>query len=248
VPGEPVGVVVDKDIGKPARPDWWAIITEIGRMLGYADAWDRSLGGSLASLNDIVMPRVAEARALQQAGFHGPAVVSAYTAIELTLESVVVRPFVMAGFMTEDLARVFADHILRAPGVEHRKMVSRISKLIDVDLNNLRLGDGTPLWDLVTGSLPTLRNRIVHEGAVATPDEGEGAVNAAAQFVHDFALPLFAGIAPDAPGVHGRRPYRAGPTKHPLTKLMESVTDAQGSNKTRQPEGDRARRKTPKGP
>src|SRR5487761_2228821 len=147
VPDEPVSLGSNTGSVGEAISGLWEAIVEIGRVVGYAGAWSDYASGSLDSLNNIVFPRLSEARALQDAGFHGAAVVSAYTAIELTLETVVVRPFVLAGFMTEDLARVFADRILRAPVVEHRKMVSGLARVIGVDLGSLQLADGTALWD-----------------------------------------------------------------------------------------------------
>lgn len=224
MPDEPVSLGSNTGSVGEAISGLWEAIVEIGRVVGYAGAWSDYASGSLDSLNNIVFPRLSEARALQDAGFHGAAVVSAYTAIELTLETVVVRPFVLAGFMTEDLARVFADRILRAPVVEHRKMVSGLARVIGVDLGSLQLADGTALWDYLTGSLPELRNRIVHAGATATAVEGARAVDAAAQFVSDFAQPLFAEQTSEA--AEGSRETSLGTraAEHPLAKLMGSVS------------------------
>lgn len=208
------------------RTGLWDLLSDIGRLVGYASAWTESLGASLDSLNEVVFPRVTEAEALRKAGFHGPAIVSAYSAIELTLGLVVIRPFVLAGFLTDDLAAVFADQILRAPGREHRRMVGRIAELIGVDLSAMRLPDGTATWAYVTGPLPILRNKVVHQGAVATAEDADRAIQAAAGFVHDLALPLFAGMYPDAAGTHGQKPVRAGPYPHPLAPLMKSFTDS----------------------
>jgi hypothetical protein len=55
------------------------------------------------------------------------------------------------------------------------------------------------------------------------------AVCAAAQFVHDFALPLFATIAPDSPGVHGSHPQSVGPASHPLEKVIADMASTRRS-------------------
>lgn len=208
-------------VGRPLA-EWWRGMADIGRAIGYASGWEEQVGVSLDTLNDVVMPRMSEAQALQEAGFHGAAVVSAYTAIEVTLGSVVVRPFVFAGFLTDDLALVFADQILRAPGQKQREMVRKIASVVGVDLDAMRLDDGTRVWTYVTSSLPDLRNRVVHRGGTASKSDADRSIKTAATFIHDLALPLFAALYPEAASVHGTKAYGPGPHAHPLASLMDS--------------------------
>lgn len=163
---------------------------ELGSIFGWAAAFKGRLFEAADQLVKVVVPRLDEAQALQKAGFHGPAVVSASTAIELILELAIVRPFVLPGFLTDDIAQIFVGLIINSPGREQRRMVKQIAKLINVDLDQITTPDGTSLWSYVTRDLPRKRNEIVHDGATATEIEGDRAVRAAEQLLQSLALPM----------------------------------------------------------
>jgi len=126
----------------------------------YGDAID-------SRLDDMI----AAARYAAQSGFPRYAVVGAVTAIELIMRYMLVRPLLHGAFLSDSWAKIFTNHITNGRMVKERELLPGVLAMYDIKIDDLKLSDGSVLWQTFTSKVVSKRNAIVHEGDNATPEE-----------------------------------------------------------------------------
>jgi hypothetical protein len=120
----------------------------------------------LGTYGDAVDARIEhcmkEARMLLTGGFFQSAVVSAVTAIELTIRFLLLRPLMQAAFLSEEWASLLTQRIASGRGSGDREILPQILNFHDIDLNNIKLPGGKALWATITDVVYSTRNKIVH--------------------------------------------------------------------------------------
>jgi len=120
---------------------------------------------------------IQEGNRLQKDGHSGAAVVYFVTAIELLLKATLLKPVVHGIVLSAGLAEVFVQHSLSQPGFDrYSRLLARLfEEIVEIDINSVRRHDELkPLLSECT-NIQALRNKIIHQGACATPEEAENA-------------------------------------------------------------------------
>jgi hypothetical protein len=158
---------------------------------------DSAAHSYLAHNGDAIERRVqrclSEAERLLTAGFHGAALVSATTAIELTVRYFLAMPLVMAIFRTDDLADLVVERVLpsgpRASSAD-RDLLPQLLREWDIDITKLKASNGGQLWEQIKTNVIPARNRYVHHGGEVGEAEATTAVECARQLMTQVVDPL----------------------------------------------------------
>jgi hypothetical protein len=131
-----------------------------------------------------------DARMLMGGDFLQSAVVSAVTAIELTIRFLLLRPLMQAAFLSEEWANLLTQRVASGRTGSDREILPQILRFHDVELNEIQLPSGQPLWKTITESVYAKRNGIVHRAEPATEDDALLAINSADQLRKGVVLPF----------------------------------------------------------
>ena len=71
-------------------------------------------------------------------------------------------------------------------------LLPSVARMWGLDLGAARLANGRVAWDEMTGPVRAKRNRVVHEGEVATEADARTAIEVAECLLTDFVGPLAA--------------------------------------------------------
>jgi hypothetical protein len=141
----------------------------IRALLGrYGDAIDARLDDTLAI-----------ARYASQGGFPRYAVVGAVTAIELITRYMLVRPLLQGAFLSDSWAKILAKHITQRRIAQERDLLPSVLAMYAIKIDDLKLSDGSALWNIFVTKIVPKRNAIMHDGDNATPDEAKLALECA---------------------------------------------------------------------
>jgi hypothetical protein len=130
-----------------------------------------------------------DARMLLTGGFFQSSVVSAVTAIELTIRFLLLRPLMQAAFMSEEWANLLTQRIASGRTTNDREILPQILSFHDVDLNEVKLPDGKPLWTTITSVVYSTRDKIVHRAEPVSEDDATLAVQCADQLRNKVVTP-----------------------------------------------------------
>lgn len=134
----------------------------------YGDAIDARLDDTLAM-----------ARYASQGGFPRYAVVGAVTAIELITRYMLFRPLLQGAFLSDTWAKILAKHITQGRRTQERGLLPIVLGMYGIKIDDVKLSDGSVLWETFVTKIVPKRNAIMHDGDNATPDEGTLALECA---------------------------------------------------------------------
>jgi hypothetical protein len=135
-----------------------------------------------------------EGKRLQTNGHGGAAVVYFVTAIELLLKATLLKPVVHGLVHSEGLGEVIVQQAISQSGFDrYTKLLAKLfDELVRLDINAVtRVGVTEPLLAECT-ELQSLRNRIIHQGADASPDQAERARVVSVGVYDLIVLPMIA--------------------------------------------------------
>lgn len=163
----------------------------------------------LGTYGDAISARIdaclASARASAANGEYGPAVTSACTAIELTINYLLLRPLVQGAFLSDVWAGILTDAVMNSRA-GYQQLLPAVTKGWDLDLDAVHLSSGAVAWGAFTGQIWPLRRKVVHLGAPANEAEARRAIECAEVLLGGLVEPVAKrlGLAwPDEPW-HGR--------------------------------------------
>jgi hypothetical protein len=119
------------------------------------------------------------ARYASQTGFPRYAVVGAVTAIELIIRYFLVRPLLQGAFLSDSWAKILAKRITNGRLAQERDLLPSMLEMYDIKIDDLKLADGSALWNTLLTKIVPRRNAILHDGENATADEGKVALECA---------------------------------------------------------------------
>ena len=120
---------------------------------------------------------IQEGNRLQENGHSGAAVVYFVTAIELLLKATLLKPVVHGIVISAVLAEAFVQHLLSQPGFDrYSKLLAKLfEEIVEIDINSVRRQDAQKPLLLECTDNQALRNKIIHQGASAAPEQAENA-------------------------------------------------------------------------
>jgi hypothetical protein len=147
----------------------------------------------LGTYGDAVDARIEhcmkEARMLLTGGFFQSAIVSAVTAIELTIRFLLLRPLMQAAFMSEEWANLLTQRIASGRSANDRKILPDILDFHDIALNDVKLPNGKLLWATIRDVVYSARDKIVHRAEPVSQDDAVLAIQCADQLRKKIVMP-----------------------------------------------------------
>jgi hypothetical protein len=118
---------------------------------------------------------IQEGRKLQANGHYGAAVVYFVTAIELLLKATLLRPVVHGLVHSEGLAEVIVQQALAQPGFDrYSKLLAGLYvQITGKELSAVKRDDAKDALITECTAQQALRNRIIHQGAIANAEDAE---------------------------------------------------------------------------
>jgi len=137
---------------------------------------------------------IQEGRKLQANGHSSAAVVFFVTAIELLLKATLLKPVVHGLVHSEGLAEIIVQQALGQPGFDrYTKLLAKLfTEIVGLEIATVaREGTAESLLAECTVQ-QSLRNKIIHQGAAATPEQAEGARLVSVAVYDLIVLPMIA--------------------------------------------------------
>jgi len=86
------------------------------------------------------------------------------TAIEVTIRYFILKPLVQGVFLSDEWAEVLTKRIVSGKADRDREILPSILRFYELDINNIRLPSGEPVWQVLKGRIWDARNNYVHRG------------------------------------------------------------------------------------
>jgi len=118
------------------------------------------------------------------------AVILACTAGELIIRYLILRPLVQGALLSDKWAEMLANKILGQRTASDRELLPAILRAEGIEINNITLADGRPIWPLFNGTIVPLRNEIVHRGASANAEQAHDAIECAEHMLSSIVEPM----------------------------------------------------------
>jgi hypothetical protein len=148
----------------------------------------------LGTYGDAIQERVdsciRQARDLEQAKHYGPASVLAFTAIELIIRFLLIRPLIQGAFLSDQWADILTNRIVDGRTAEDRKLLPAVLRQWSVDIYKVPLKNGSNVWDTIVNKIRRKRNKIVHEGAGAIEGEAVASIECAEVLLAEVVRPI----------------------------------------------------------
>jgi hypothetical protein len=182
---EPSELAMSRDADSWYEDEYW---DEIGRQEDIARAIknlsQQPIRDFLGTFGDAIDKRlddaIAQARYARQGGYPRFCVVGAVTAIELITRYLLVEPLLQGAFLSESWAGILTEIIIqRHKQATMRDLLPVILRMYEIEIDALKLADGSPLWRTFVTVIVPKRNAITHLGDNATPDEADVALECA---------------------------------------------------------------------
>ena len=129
----------------------------------------------LARYGDAIEERVqhcrTEACELASAGFHGAALVRLAAAIEITIRFFLARPLVQGAFLFDEWAVLLSSKMLNGRTAEDRELLPAILRNWNLDITQIKLTDGSQMWDRILKRVWPRRNDYVHAGDIGSESD-----------------------------------------------------------------------------
>jgi len=140
----------------------------------------------LGSYGDAIDARVAkllsEAKSLSATKFPGPSVVVSATTMEVMIRHFCVRPIFESAFLSDLIAREVTEKITRNRRFPERDLLAGILRPWHIDLKDILLNSGKPLWKEFTSVVIENRNNFVHRGEDVSDEVAATAVECVTTF------------------------------------------------------------------
>lgn len=147
----------------------------------------------LGSYGDAIEERIGEClmqgEELFNLNYYGQSIANAFTAIELIIRYLLIRPLVQGAFLSDEWSEILSKRIATGRSNEDRKLLPAILKLWGVDITSLRVSNKDGLWDSIL-HLWKRRNAFVHTGENITKIEASTAIDCAKILLNQTVYPL----------------------------------------------------------
>jgi hypothetical protein len=90
-----------------------------------------------------------------------------------------VRPLLQGVFLSDRWAEILAKHLTGGRMAQERELLPSVLAMYDIKIDDLKLSDGSTLWNALVTEIVQKRNDIMHDGDKATPDEAKLALECA---------------------------------------------------------------------
>jgi hypothetical protein len=117
----------------------------------------------------------------------------------------VVRPLVQGAFLSDEWATILAKTLLSNRPANDRNLVNKVAAMWEVDLQKVKLSNGSNLWQVFTGQIVPKRNDFVHKAQRVDKKVAVLALDCAKTLMKDLvpAIAMKAGLSwPDSGSWH----------------------------------------------
>ena len=131
------------------------------------------------ALEQRVRGLIDEAKVLAQLGHSGPSLVLCVSALELIVRYFVLKPLVSGTFLKDIWADLLVDKLVSGQPWRDRELLPLIAQEWEIDLESVKLTNGTGAWTFFTSELVQRRNDFIHKGEPVQPEVSLSAVECA---------------------------------------------------------------------
>ena len=116
---------------------------------------------------------------LYKGKYYGPSIVCSCTAVEITIRYFILSPLMQGAFLSDEWAALLTERIVSGAAAKDRKTLPSILKFWGIDINNIKLSSGEPLWQYLHECIWKARNKYVHQGNPVSRGLSSKAIKAA---------------------------------------------------------------------
>ncbi|MEO8435836.1 MAG: hypothetical protein ABI596_13130 [Pyrinomonadaceae bacterium] len=131
------------------------------------------------ALEQRVRALIDEAKTLAKLGHSGPSVVLCASALELIVRYFVLKPLVSGTFLKDIWADLLVDKLVSGQSSRDRELLPLIASEWGIDLESIKLMNGTGAWAFFKSDLVQRRNAFIHKGEAVQPEFSLKAVECA---------------------------------------------------------------------
>ena len=148
----------------------------------------------LAAFGDAIEARVklclAQAQDLSDSGYYGASLTRAASGIEITIRFFLARPLVQGAFLSDDWAELLSRKVLSGRTAEDRELLPAILRNWKIDITEVKLPDGSQVWERIVTRVWPRRNNYVHKADDASVEDAMLAIECLTALLTQVVDPL----------------------------------------------------------
>jgi len=148
----------------------------------------------LAAFGDAIENRVKrcieQAEALLANRYPGAALTRAATGIEIAIRFFLARPLVQGAFLSDEWAELLSRKVLSGRTAEDRELLPAILRNWRMDITQVKLSDGSQVWEQIKNRILPSRNDYVHKADNASIEDARLAIECLTTMLTQVVDPL----------------------------------------------------------
>jgi hypothetical protein len=116
---------------------------------------------------------------LHRRKYYGSSIVCSCVAVEVTIRYFILSPLMQGMFLYYEWAEEMTKRIVSGQAAKDREMLPRILRSWEIDINDIKLPSGEPVWQVLTGPIWQARNKYAHRGDPVPKELSAQAIKAA---------------------------------------------------------------------
>lgn len=148
----------------------------------------------LAEFGDAIEARVkrclAQAQDLNDSGYYGAALTRAATGIEVTIRFFLARPLLQGAFLSHDWAALLSRKVLHGRTAEDRELLPAILRKWKIDITEVKLPDGSQVWERIATRVWPRRNDYIHKADDASTEDSQLSIECLTALLTQVVDPL----------------------------------------------------------
>lgn len=124
------------------------------------------------------------ARDLHKRKYYGSSVLCSCVAVEVTIRYFILSPLLQGMFLYDEWAEELTKRIVSGKTAKDREMLPSILRFWEIDINDIKLPSGKPVWQVLRKSIWQARNKYVHRGDPVPRELSAQAIKAATRMAN----------------------------------------------------------------
>jgi len=119
------------------------------------------------------------ARDLHKRKYYGSSILCSCVAVEVTIRYFILNPLVQGMFLHDEWAEELTKRIVSGKAAKDKQMLPSILRSYEIDINDIKLPSGEPVWQVLHARIWQARNKYVHRGDPVPRELSAQAIKAA---------------------------------------------------------------------
>lgn len=124
------------------------------------------------------------ARDLHKRKYYGSSIMCSCGAVEVTIRYFILTPLMQGMFLNDQWAEELTKRIVSGTAAKDKRMLPSILRFWEIDINDIKLPSGEPVWQVLHERIWQARNKYAHRGDPVPRELSAQAIKVATRMVN----------------------------------------------------------------